>query len=429
MAQYATLKAAIDAVIKANGQKEITGTVLNEVLTSMVNSLGANYQLAGVATPSTNPGTPDQNVFYLAFEAGTYTNFNATVLSDGISILMWNGSWSSQTFYTIDATPTASSNNLVSSGAVFDAIKTDGSAYDVSAHFPTGGPNSDGKFTLEYILSNANTLIPAAWRKGGMSIRFVSSSDNNYIQARLTADEFTTDVTKWQGVDAVPTAGSKNLAESGGIFAKVSNSLELSFNSGYYLSLTDGSYRATSDATPAKYSATENYYSVVGWKNLAIHQNNIAVSLTYRIAFYKIDKSCISCTSVSGAENLYIAIPTDAAFLRISVNANSDVSPYIASIDFFATDYSPLFAMLFAENYTEKGTITYNGKNYISSYGVVWADGTEGTYTATNWSDTEQMYRGYEVTYGSSLKVVQSAVTVSSGRITNVPLKVISAIV
>ena len=182
MANYETLKAAINAVIKANGQREITGTVLNQTLNAMVNSLGANYQLAGVATPSTNPGTPDQNVFYLAFEDGTYTNFNAIVLPDGISILMWNGSWSSQTFYTIDATPTASSNNLVSSGAVFDAIKTDGSAYDVSAHFPTGGPNNDGKFTLEYILSNVNTLIPTAWRKGGMSIRFVSSSDNKYVQ-------------------------------------------------------------------------------------------------------------------------------------------------------------------------------------------------------------------------------------------------------
>ena len=93
MANYQTLKAAINAVIKANGNKEITGTVLNEVLLAMVNSLGAGYQFAGVATPSTNPGTPDQKVFYIASQAGTYTNFGGAVVSDCIAIFEWNGIW------------------------------------------------------------------------------------------------------------------------------------------------------------------------------------------------------------------------------------------------------------------------------------------------------------------------------------------------
>jgi hypothetical protein len=122
MANYATLKAAINAVIKANGNKEITGTVLNETLTAMVNSLGADYQFAGVATPSTNPGTPDQNVAYLASQAGTYTNFNAVVLPAGIHLLLWNGTWSTKTFFTIDDVPTAGSDNLVKSGGVLYGI-------------------------------------------------------------------------------------------------------------------------------------------------------------------------------------------------------------------------------------------------------------------------------------------------------------------
>lgn len=93
MANYATLKAAIDAVIKTNGNQEITGAVLNQVLTAMVNSLGANYQFAGVAIPSTNPGTPDQNVFYIAMQAGTYANFGGHVLSSGITFFLWDGVW------------------------------------------------------------------------------------------------------------------------------------------------------------------------------------------------------------------------------------------------------------------------------------------------------------------------------------------------
>ena len=56
--------------------------------------------------------------------------------------------------------------------------------YDVSKEHPTSGPNSDGKFTLEYILnsSNVNELIPVNKRYPGMSIQFVSTSDNKYVQ-------------------------------------------------------------------------------------------------------------------------------------------------------------------------------------------------------------------------------------------------------
>ena len=95
MANYATLKATISAAIKQNGNNEITGNLLQQQLLAMVNSLGVGYQYAGIATPETNPGTPDQNVFYLASTAGTYTNFGGWVLADGeIAILKWNGAWS-----------------------------------------------------------------------------------------------------------------------------------------------------------------------------------------------------------------------------------------------------------------------------------------------------------------------------------------------
>ena len=95
MANYATLKAAIAAAIRENGNNEITGNLLQQQLLAMVNSLGVGYQYAGIATPATNPGTPDQNVFYFASTAGTYTNFGSLVLADGeIAILKYNGAWS-----------------------------------------------------------------------------------------------------------------------------------------------------------------------------------------------------------------------------------------------------------------------------------------------------------------------------------------------
>ena len=95
MANYAMLKSAIADAIKTNGTNAITGALLQQQLLAMVNSLGAGYQYAGIATPSTNPGTPDQNVFYFASTAGTYTNFDALVLADGeVAILKYNGAWS-----------------------------------------------------------------------------------------------------------------------------------------------------------------------------------------------------------------------------------------------------------------------------------------------------------------------------------------------
>lgn len=75
MANYTDLKAAIAAVIKANGNNEITGTVLQNTLLTLVGSLGQFSTFAGVASPTTNPGSPDGNVFYLAFQEGQYVNF------------------------------------------------------------------------------------------------------------------------------------------------------------------------------------------------------------------------------------------------------------------------------------------------------------------------------------------------------------------
>ncbi len=97
MANYATIKAAIQEVIKTNGNEEITGALLQQSLLAMINSLGAEYQFCGVATPSTDPGTPDHNVAYIA-GVGTYPNFNnTTVPINKIAVFKYNGSWTVET--------------------------------------------------------------------------------------------------------------------------------------------------------------------------------------------------------------------------------------------------------------------------------------------------------------------------------------------
>lgn len=94
--EYNVLKQSIAAVVKANGNEEITGDLLQQVLIAMVDVLGAGYQFAGLAVPTTNPGTPDAKMFYIATQAGTYSNFcsPAPVLTgEQVAILRFSTSW------------------------------------------------------------------------------------------------------------------------------------------------------------------------------------------------------------------------------------------------------------------------------------------------------------------------------------------------
>ena len=72
---YDQIKESIKAVIKENGNYEITGNVLQAVLLSMVDTLGPEYQFLGIATKSTVPVVVEGNSFYITTEVGTYTNF------------------------------------------------------------------------------------------------------------------------------------------------------------------------------------------------------------------------------------------------------------------------------------------------------------------------------------------------------------------
>lgn len=92
MANWQILKAAIADVIKTNGNQEITGQVLQNVLNNIISNLGANATFANIATPSTNPGTPDGPVFYLATQSGTYSNFGGAIVENEAAILLYNGS-------------------------------------------------------------------------------------------------------------------------------------------------------------------------------------------------------------------------------------------------------------------------------------------------------------------------------------------------
>jgi hypothetical protein len=108
MGNWSDLKQAVTQVIKQNGNQEITGQILQDVLNSIISNVGQYATFVDIATPSTNPGTPDGNVYYIASQAGTYANFGGISL-DGqdICILLYNG-----TTWTVKSTGAATKADI-----------------------------------------------------------------------------------------------------------------------------------------------------------------------------------------------------------------------------------------------------------------------------------------------------------------------------
>lgn len=138
MANYQQLKNALVDVIKQNGTNEITGEIMQTTLLSMINSLGANYQFAGILTPSTSFVPTDENIFYIG-GAGSYSNFGASTINvptGCIGIFQYNGSFTNTVINT-------SKEYVKENGtASFDASTLKSGTFGfVSSTVPTGLPN------------------------------------------------------------------------------------------------------------------------------------------------------------------------------------------------------------------------------------------------------------------------------------------------
>lgn len=89
---YSNLMDAVNARIKANGRREITGDVLNDVLHAMVVELGAGYQLGGTIRPGDKPKDEDLRVAYLAVEPGMYLYAGGFEVTE-LSLITYGAEW------------------------------------------------------------------------------------------------------------------------------------------------------------------------------------------------------------------------------------------------------------------------------------------------------------------------------------------------
>lgn len=89
---YSNLMDAVNARIKANGRREITGDILNDVLRAMVVELGAGYQLGGTIRPGDKLKDEDLRVAYLAVEPGMYLYAGGFEVTE-LSLITYGAEW------------------------------------------------------------------------------------------------------------------------------------------------------------------------------------------------------------------------------------------------------------------------------------------------------------------------------------------------
>lgn len=94
-------------ITQSTGTSE-TAVMSQKAVSDAINKLkNAGYLYAGITTPTTNPGTPEVPVFYIANGKGTYTNFGGIdVIEDEVVILYYDTVWHK------DATGIASNDKL-----------------------------------------------------------------------------------------------------------------------------------------------------------------------------------------------------------------------------------------------------------------------------------------------------------------------------
>lgn len=219
MANYANIKATIDANIKANGNEEITGPVLNTVLQQIVDTIVAGgYIYKGFAHPTTLPDLPDANIFYLAQGEGNYLNFGDGIYlpTGDLYALLYDGNWTNVNLMTRTKS-TPFDLNLLAQNVVNYYIQSSSNTWRASANYtmfciplvPGFSYRVTAKPTTSTLCAVLKTF-PAAPAVGS-SVRYATGEGFRALSSRQSAvievpsDGYYMAVSAmWGGIDRTP---------------------------------------------------------------------------------------------------------------------------------------------------------------------------------------------------------------------------------
>jgi hypothetical protein len=187
---YENLKAAIEKVIKTNSNQEITGQILQDVLKNIVSNLGVNATYAGIAIPTTNPGIPDGQVFYIASEPGNYINFSnlSTIEADNKIHIIYNdinsNDWLEEALDLEEFVPVL--KVLILIGSTVASVGTDNRAEseDAMLSLAIGKDNIIGN---SYCLASGNGNKATGFASHAEGSRSIATGTNSHAEGNNTA--------------------------------------------------------------------------------------------------------------------------------------------------------------------------------------------------------------------------------------------------
>ncbi len=289
------------------------------------------------------------------------------------------------------------------------------SIFDVSA-------NNDGAVfaSLRALLSDAdlNTLIPAPFRRGGITITFIQgenaqSSDNKYVQYFCTASSFSTDEADWQKMNLEEDVSQLGQELGNAVVIPVTED-------GKYIALNTGVGNSIGGVTSLGRFCYMRYPVTEGDKVIVNGTGGGAPRLW---AFVDDDEIILKVAEASiTATNLELIAPQNAAEVIINTE-DKTVSSYFVSGNSIKNQIANIQtadvnAMIASKDWRVSGNVTYDSNEIPVSYNITWADGESGTVVMSNFNSDVFEYTTITVTYKTKT-IVYTLTYDSNGYVTN----------
>lgn len=204
MGNYEQLKQSVSEVIKKNGNNEITGEVMQNILLTIISVVGHGANFIGIATPTTIPGTPDAPVFYIATDSGQYVNFGITIDNNGayllyntesgwkyVSIIEVSQEFGSSTTATVSQQAiTAKINRMFDFTDIFESVDVIGSMLEtLLVQTYVGLLGANGKLFTNFTNYSASDFVEIDFSKNYYFIPNAAISDSFSHIAFYKADK------------------------------------------------------------------------------------------------------------------------------------------------------------------------------------------------------------------------------------------------
>ena len=174
-------------------------------------------------------------------------------------------------------------------------------AFDISAYHATGSVLA--KYAdLTAALGTNGANVPDTLRKGGMSIKFIQSSDNKYVQWRLKKNEWSTNVSDWENLTAI-------IEEEIGSTEEYAPSTE--FTAGYAINASGSTKGSLYEASSMSVSDKIYLQGAIKYK---IYKSGQDPYFTF--AQYAEDDTCLSAKGTEVQD--FIEFESGTAYIRYS---------------------------------------------------------------------------------------------------------------